>query len=122
MSLLRFVVIGSLVNACGGTVAGGNPHAAAQSQPDAGVDASADAGTDSGADSGASVVLHSGYAYTLAVDGRDLFFTSGDVPGVAVKKCSIDDCSAPTTVVEGSDGLPGIALDANAVYWTSSFK
>jgi hypothetical protein len=77
------------------------------------------------------VLLYGEPAYTLVVDGPELFFTvlaypQITLPGqdlrITVKKCPIDDCHAPTVVGIGGNGLPGLAVDANSVYWTANFS
>jgi hypothetical protein len=127
MRFLRLALIALLANACNGLIAtdSGPPGAREQKNAiaaDAGIDAARDLGSDGGgAGAGGSVLFSGEPAYTLFVDGTDLFFTVAAMP-IRVKKCSIDDCSAPTLIGSGGDGLPGIAVDAKNVYWSANFS
>jgi hypothetical protein len=136
VSFLRFAALASLlVAACGGQVLtdGAPPSGAAGSAgtrlPGEGEDAGAGLPPATGdASSGGSppapsAVLVDGYKpYTLAIGGGELYFTSeAAAPKITLVKCALGGCTVPTTLGAAGSGLPGIALDANNVYFTSNF-
>jgi hypothetical protein len=129
---LRFAALASLLGACGGQVVsdGAPPSGAAGSAgtrlPGDGDDAGANApvpSVPSPPGSPAYGVLVDGYApYTLAIGGGDVYFTSeASAPKITLMSCALGGCTAPTTLGTAGSGLPGIALDANNVYFTSNF-
>jgi hypothetical protein len=127
MKHLRFcALVTILMTACGGIVVDdrGSPMKADDSTPSTPPQQGDPGPTPTPPpepNAGGGTVLVDGHApYTLALTGTAIYFTTQGPP-VTVMSCGLAGCDAPSSVATGGDGFPGIAVDANNVYWTSNF-
>ena len=55
----------------------------------------------------------------MAIDDRDVYFTSSLAGTGAVLRGARDGCAAPTTIAKDLGRPYGIAVDASSVYWVN---